>query len=72
MIMNLMVMCPFPLISFSLPMCSACYALRSIKAVVTRETLRMIYFAQIHSLLSYGIILWGNSSYAQKVFTIQK
>jgi hypothetical protein len=28
-------------------MCSACYALRNIKAVVTRDTLRMIYFAQM-------------------------
>jgi hypothetical protein len=53
-------------------MCSACYALRNINAVVTRDTLRMIYYAQIHSFLSYGIILWGNSSYAKKVFTIQK
>jgi hypothetical protein len=52
-------------------MCSACYALWNIKAVVTRDTLRIIYFAHIHSLLSYGIILWGNSSYAKKVFTIQ-
>jgi hypothetical protein len=53
-------------------MCSACYALRNIKAVVTLDTLRMIYFAQMHSLLIYGIILWGNSSYAKKVFTIQR
>jgi hypothetical protein len=30
-------------------MCSVCYALRNIKAVVTRDTLRIIYFATIHS-----------------------
>ena len=53
-------------------MCSACYALQNIKSVVTQDTLKMIYFAHIHSLLSYGIILWGNSSYAKKVFIIQK
>jgi len=45
-------------------MCSACYALRNIKSVVKEDTLKMIYFAHIHSLLSYGTILWGNSSYA--------
>ena len=46
--------------------CSTCYALRNIKSVVKQDTLKMIYFAHIHSLLSYGIILWGNSSYAKK------
>ena len=51
---------------------SACYALRNIKSVVTRDTLKMIYFAHIHSSLSYGIILWGNSSYSKKIFLIQK
>jgi hypothetical protein len=53
-------------------MCSTCYALLNIKSVVKQDTLKMIYFAHIHSLLSYGIILWGNSSYAKKVFIIQK
>jgi hypothetical protein len=53
-------------------MCSACYALRNIKSVVSQDTLKIIYFAHIHSLLSYDIIFWGNSSYAKKVFIIQK
>jgi hypothetical protein len=53
-------------------MCTACYALRNIEAVVTRDTLIIIYFAYIQSLLNYGIILWGNSSYAKKVFTIKR
>jgi hypothetical protein len=53
-------------------MCSACYALWNIKSVVLQDTLKIIYFAHIHSLLSYGIIFWGNSSYAKKIFIIQK
>ena len=40
--------------------------------MVTRDTLKMIYFAHNNSLLSYCIILWGNSSYAKKIFIIQK
>jgi len=44
-------------------MCSACYALRNIKHIVPLDTLRIIYFAHIHSIISYGIIFWGSSSY---------
>ncbi len=33
-------------------MISACYVLRNIKQVVSQDTLRMVYFASIHSLLS--------------------
>jgi hypothetical protein len=36
------------------------------------NTLKVIYFAYFHSLMKYGIILWGNSSGSKKVFTLQK
>ena len=51
---------------------SACYALRKIKLLLPQDTLKIIYFACIHSLLSYGIICWGNSTHAKKAFIIQK
>jgi len=53
-------------------MYTACYALRNIKHIVPIDTLRVIYFALIHSIISYGIIFWGSSSYANKVFILQK
>jgi len=53
-------------------MCSACYALRNIKHIVPVDTLRVIYFTHIHSIISYGIIFWGSSYYANKVFILQK
>jgi len=34
--------------------------------------LRVIYFAHIHSIINYGMIFWGSSSYANKVFILQK
>jgi len=39
----------------------ACYAIRLLKPFLTMNTLRMIYFSYAHSVLSYGIIFWGNS-----------
>ena len=53
-------------------MCTACYALRNIKHAVPVDTLRVIYFTHIHSIVSYSLIFWGSSSYANKVFILQK
>jgi len=53
-------------------MCTACYALRNIKHIVPIDMLRVIYFAHIHSIISYDIIFWGSSSYANEVFILKK
>jgi hypothetical protein len=53
-------------------MSSASYALRLIKYSLPIETLKIIYFAHIHTIMSYGIIFWGNSLSAKKVFLLQK
>jgi hypothetical protein len=53
-------------------MSSACYALRNIKHIVSLDTIKVIYSAHIHSIMSYGIIFWGGSSYGNKVFILQK
>ena len=47
-------------------LCSACYVLRNLKHIVPQSTLRTIYYAYVHSILSYGIIFWGRSSNANK------
>jgi len=52
-------------------MCTACYALRNVKHIVPIDKLTVIYFAHIHSIISYGIIFWGSSSHANKVFILQ-
>jgi hypothetical protein len=51
-------------------LCSACYALRNLKHTVPQSTLRTIYYAHIHSILSYGIIFWGRSSNVNKLFIL--
>jgi len=36
------------------------------------ETSRLVYFAYIHSVMSYGIIFGGNQPYSDKIFKIHK
>jgi len=52
----------------------ACYAIRLLKPFLTMNTMRMIYFSHAHSVLSYGIIFWGNSHthHTNSIFKIQK
>ena len=42
-------------------MSSACHALSQIKHSVPNETLKIIYCAYIHSIMSYGLIFWCTS-----------
>jgi len=50
----------------------ACYAIRYVKHFMSQDTPRIIYFSYFHSILSYGIILWGNSVYSSDIFKIKK
>ena len=50
----------------------ACYAIRSIKPFMSLNVLRNTYFSYAHTIISYGIIFWVNSSYSEDVFKIQK
>ena len=51
---------------------TACFVIRTIQAIMSPETLRIVYFAYIHSIMSYGIVFWGNQPYSNKIFKIQK
>jgi len=48
---------------------TACFVIRTIQAT-SPETLRMVCFAYIHSVMSYGIIFGGNQLYSDKIFKI--
>jgi hypothetical protein len=48
------------------------YAIRSIKQFMSLDVLRSTYFSYVHSVISYGIILQGNSSHSEELFKIQK
>ena len=51
---------------------SACFVIRTIQAIMSQKTLRVVYFVYVHSVMSYGIIFWRNQPYSQKIFKIQK
>ena len=46
----------------------AFYALLTLSQSVDSKVLRQVYFPYFHSLISYGLLFWGNSSEALKVF----
>jgi hypothetical protein len=48
------------------------YIMRRLVHILNLETLKVVYFAHFHSLISYGITFWGNSPTMHKVFLVQK
>ena len=51
---------------------TAFYAMRIIKPYMSQNILRMVYFSYFHSIMNYGLLFWGNSSYSMKIFRLQK
>jgi len=49
-----------------------CFVIRTLQDIMSTETLRMVYFAYVHSVISYGIIFEGNKPYSERMFKIQK
>ena len=50
---------------------TVCFVMWSLQAIMSTETLRIVYFEYVHSIMSYGIIFWGNQPYSDKIFKIQ-
>jgi len=53
-------------------LCSACFAMRSVKPSLSQQMLKAIYYSYFHSIMSYGIIFWGQSTNSIQVFRLQK
>ena len=49
-----------------------CFAIRQVKPYMALEALKTIYFSYFSSIVTYGIIFWGNSVHSQYIFKIQK
>ena len=53
-------------------LCVTCFVVRAIKPFVALDTLKVVYHSYFHSIINYGIIFWGNSSYSNSIFKLQK
>ena len=51
---------------------SAAYAVRRIRQLTDVATARLVYFAYFHSIMSYGILLWGAAADVDSIFILQK
>ena len=49
-----------------------CYIIRNAKTYMSVSSLKVVYYAFFHLVMSYGIIFWGNSSHSSIIFRIQK
>lgn len=48
------------------------YALLKLKPLISRETLKMVYYAYIQANLNYAVTVWGNGAGIQSVLKLQK
>lgn len=51
---------------------SAAYAVWKIRQLTDVATSRLVYFSYFHSVMSYGILLWGGAADFQSIFILQK
>ena len=46
--------------------------IRRSKLYLSHVALKMVNYAFFHSVMSYGLIFWGNSTNSKRVFKLQK
>jgi hypothetical protein len=50
----------------------ACYIIRKSKLYLSNDALKMVYFAFFHSIMSYDLIFWDNSTHTKCVLNCRK
>jgi hypothetical protein len=50
----------------------AIFGIRKITEVADTKTAIITYYALFHSILSYGLVIWGNCPYFTEIFILQK
>lgn len=60
------------ILSLSGRLSSAAYAVKTVRRLTDVDTARLVYFSYFHSIMSYGILLWGSASELDSIFVLQK
>jgi hypothetical protein len=50
---------------------AATFAVRVVQPFLSLDLLKLIYHSYFHSILSYGIIFWGNTPHSNVIFKMQ-
>ena len=48
-----------------------CYVIGVVKPFLLQVILKMIYYAYLHSVITYELLFWGNASHSMEVFRSQ-
>jgi len=51
---------------------AATFAMRVVQPLLSLDSLKLVYYSYFHSILSYGIIFWGNTPHNNIIFKMQK
>jgi hypothetical protein len=46
--------------------------MRRVASFMTTDVSKLVYYSSLHSIMSYGVILWGDSTERKRLFTTQK
>lgn len=60
------------IISLKLKLGKICYGVRVTSSYMNEACLKILYYANFQSVLTYGIIFWGSNSAIEDIFIIQK
>jgi hypothetical protein len=51
---------------------SASFVMRVVKPFLSLDSLKTVYYSFFHSVMTYGLIFWGNSHHTNIIFRLQK
>jgi len=46
--------------------------MRIVASFMTTDVSKLVYYGSFHSITSYGVIFWGNTTEGKRLFTTQK
>ena len=53
-------------------LCSSIYSIKKIRSLCGFAAARSVYFAYFNSLMTYGLLFWGNAANSKRIFLLQK